>query len=191
METNTPEVDKEKDLINTAADTALWNLQNELSKEHNLQVEVKKRIIKPTKKPIKQEPQKRYKWAVADVDGSWKFDHINASPVPDLKSIDWDSGIKGSERSESGAEGVFFVELNSGGVVVVKGPKSVAEEFFTNLLALKLGICVPRLRVVCRDGIEGTKLVNGILQTDKLGSSIYGLQGVHHFLFKEYILAKI
>jgi len=73
---------------------------------------------------------------------------------------------------------------------VVKGPKSVAEEFFTNLLALKLGICVPRLRVVCRDGIEGTKLVNGILQTDKLGASIYGLQGVHHFLLKEYILAK-
>jgi len=84
----------------------------------------------------------------------------------------------------------FFVELNSGGVVVVKGPKSVAEEFFTNLLALKMGICVPSLRVICRDGSEGMKLVNSILQTDKLGASIYGLQGVHHFLLKEYILAK-
>jgi len=107
-----------------------------------------------------------------------------------MKNINWDEGIKGSERSESGSDGVFFVEMKSGGVFVVKGSKSIAEEAFTNLLALKLGVYVPKLRILHCHGTEAIKLMNLIITNDKIGASIFGLTGAQYFLMKELIPAK-
>jgi len=110
--------------------------------------------------------------------------------LSDLQKINWEEGIKGSERSESGSDGVFFVEMQSGGVFVVKPAKGIAEEIFTNLLALKLGIYVPKLRVLHADGNEGIHLMNQIIKNDKLGASIFGLSGAPYYLIKEFIPAK-
>jgi len=127
---------------------------------------------------------------VAAVDTGFKLDRETAVPLSDLKNINWNEGIKGSERSESGSDGVFFVEMQSGGVFVVKPAKGIAEEIFTNLLALKLGVYVPKLRVLHADGNEGIQLMNLIVTSDKLGASIFGLSGAAYFLIKEFIPAK-
>jgi len=80
--------------------------------------------------------------------------------------------------------------MKSGGVFVVKPAKNIGEEVFTSLLALKLGIYVPKLRVLHADGNEGIQLWNLIINTDKLGASIFGLSGAPYYIIKEYVPAK-
>lgn len=57
-------------------------------------------------------------------------------------------------RSESGAEGVFFVETPVG-AIVVKGSRSLGSEFFASLLSLRLGVLAPRSRVLSTNSEEG------------------------------------
>jgi len=179
------------DKINKKIDGELWEVQSALASKKNLHLEMAPIPTKPeTTTTAKGPPKKQYKWAVDNVDSGYKLDRTTAVPLANLLNINWEEGIKGSERSESGSSGVFFVEMKSGGVFAVKPAKGIAEEIFTNLLALRLGIYVPKLRVLHADGIEGIQLFNQIINTDKLGASIFGLSGAPYFLVKEFIPAK-
>eukprot|EP01124_Arcella_intermedia_P010069 TRINITY_DN16621_c0_g1_i1.p1 TRINITY_DN16621_c0_g1~~TRINITY_DN16621_c0_g1_i1.p1 ORF type:complete len:375 (+),score=60.50 TRINITY_DN16621_c0_g1_i1:16-1140(+) len=177
------------DKENVIADTQLWDLQSLLKSQRNIHLHPIPQSNFLNKKLPDQKPQRKFKWEVS-VDNAWKFDKATAVPLPDLKNIAWELGIKGSERSESGSGGVFFIEMNSGGIVVVKPSKVVAEEVFTNLLALRLGLYVPKFRLIHSDGTEGDKLMSLILKTDKLGASIFGLSGASYYILKEYIPGK-
>jgi len=57
-------------------------------------------------------------------------------------------------------------------------------------LALKLGVFVPKLRILHCNGTEAIKLMNLIVNNDKIGASIFGLTGAQYFLIKEFIPGK-
>lgn len=67
-------------------------------------------------------------------------------PVVDTRKFDWE-GIKAVAISDSGHQGVIFVESDDG-ALVVKGSSDVAVDFFLYKLQRVLNVSVPHMRVI-------------------------------------------
>lgn len=94
-------------------------------------------------------PAKKWPTVVAEGEGTEDLVEpvYEGDPSVDVtQPLDWDKAC-GYHRSADGAAGVFFVTIE-GRVVVVKGTMTLAQEVFTAALAEKLGIRVPKVRIV-------------------------------------------
>lgn len=96
-----------------------------------------------------EDAKKQPKWQTA-LDNPFKFAFGTARPHRDLPGIQWQVGVNGIERSEAGAEGVFFVDSDDG-AFVVKGSRSLASEAFAGLVSSELGVYGPAWRIVAMD----------------------------------------
>lgn len=127
----------------------------------------------------------RFKWKTA-LDDTFTFNFATASPREDVATIDWSSEVRGVERSEAGAEGVFFVETTKG-AVVLKGSRSMAGECFSALLGLELGIFSPQWRIIATGAGEGTAMVKFLGEADPSGRVTVNLKAQTHVLLKGYL----
>eukprot|EP00039_Didymoeca_costata_P019312 m.337022 g.337022 ORF g.337022 m.337022 type:complete len:402 (+) comp18025_c0_seq1:122-1327(+) len=137
-----------------------------------------------TKKPTESPGGKKYKWSTS-LDVQYKFDHDNARPREDISGIDW-SKLEGVERSDAGAEGVYFVETDTG-AIVLKGSRSIAPEAFSCLLGLKLGVLAPKFRVIDVAGDEGAAMMRNLGSLDISGRVNTTIKHQTHILIKSYI----
>eukprot|EP00999_Lentomonas_sp_LEN2_P002787 NODE_655_length_1285_cov_93.278929_g616_i0.p1 GENE.NODE_655_length_1285_cov_93.278929_g616_i0~~NODE_655_length_1285_cov_93.278929_g616_i0.p1 ORF type:complete len:390 (-),score=102.73 NODE_655_length_1285_cov_93.278929_g616_i0:116-1231(-) len=178
------------------ASEALWSLQAKLVADHRTTDPIPKLSKAEKKEKEKKEKEaqkekaskstevKKYKWATS-LDNVFKFDHVNAVPRKDLEKIQWGT-LKGVERSDNGAEGVFFAETPEG-ALVLKGSKSLAPELFSCLVNLRLGIYVPMFRVLDTNSKEGLEMLEILKIVDKTYQSTMSLFDLHYVLIKEYI----
>jgi|JI6StandDraft_1071083.scaffolds.fasta_scaffold25473_4 hypothetical protein len=74
------------------------------------------------------------------------FDNLTEG-VSDIASIDWAQGVKSIAVSNQGAEGVLFIETNSG-AVVFKATDDVSIDMFTTELGRELGVHLPRIHAI-------------------------------------------
>ena len=111
--------------------------------------------------------QKRFNLVQVE-DHSWGFDHNNAVPIPceEFATLDW-SQAQSIGKSAEGTEGVFFVKFPRNRAVVVKGPSTVGGELYGTVLAKRLGVATPSLRLVHRNSDEGQKLIAALSGLDK------------------------
>ena len=106
---------------------------------------------------------------------SYKFPHNLATPLENIEVVDWKSCV-GVERSADGSEGVIFAaippKVPEG--VVVKCPKDVFSELYGTLIADRLGLRTPSIRILRQSGLddedemhaEAVELVNAITACD-------------------------
>eukprot|EP00051_Salpingoeca_urceolata_P030448 m.8936 g.8936 ORF g.8936 m.8936 type:complete len:400 (-) comp3369_c0_seq2:86-1285(-) len=127
--------------------------------------------------------QRRYKWQTS-LDVQFSFDFANARPHPDLAAINW-NGVRGLQRSDAGAEGVFFADTVEG-AFVVKGSRSVAAEVFSTLMAAQLGIVTPATRIVRTASSEGKRMLEKCKELDASGRASVNLGSQTHVLLKPF-----
>lgn len=148
------------------------------------------------------------------LDTAFVFDFKTASPREDIADIDWANDIKvpepfrfdavafecislflltvsaafpqGVERSDAGAEGVFFVETNKG-AVVLKGSRSMAAEVYSSMLGLKLGIFCPAWRIIATASPEGQSMIKHLSDADPSGRVYLNLKSQTHVLMKAFV----
>eukprot|EP01125_Pyxidicula_operculata_P018676 TRINITY_DN6654_c0_g1_i1.p1 TRINITY_DN6654_c0_g1~~TRINITY_DN6654_c0_g1_i1.p1 ORF type:complete len:410 (-),score=38.00 TRINITY_DN6654_c0_g1_i1:9-1238(-) len=173
---------------NDLFDLKLWDVQNELFKERPNQLQLHYERHDST--PKKEQPTtKKYKWSVEHIDESATLNFQTAIPIDDITQITWtEQSIKCIQRSETGAEGVFFIENNKSEVFVVKPSRNIACEIFSNLIAQKLGVYCPKLRVIYTGpNTEGFKLVQSIKEHDKRGLATHNLGQSGYLLIKQFV----
>lgn len=99
----------------------------------------------------------------------YKFPHSEVTPLQSIEgAIDWAS-VKGVERSDTGSEGILFVELPNKRAVCVKCPAQVAGEVFGMRLCQRLRIRCPHFRVVKSNTAEGRLLFDSLCKCDANG----------------------
>jgi len=162
----------------------IWEYQTELAPRMPvIPLPKKKEETKPASTAATS-GEKKFKWATS-LDTNFKFDFKGAIPVLDLSKIDWAS-TKGVERSESGAEGVFFVQTGEG-AVVIKGSKSMAGEVFSSLLTMYFGISVPKCRILKNEGEEAHLMLESLKKVDPSWRIITNLYDLVYLLLKEFV----
>jgi len=91
-------------------------------------------------------PARKFKWSTT-ADDVYKFNPATATALENIDApIDW-TALKGVDKSDDGAEGVFFAELVAG-VVVLKASRSVGSELFCSLLKAYVDVYAPPVRVI-------------------------------------------
>lgn len=96
---------------------------------------------------------------------SYSFSHRDVQPLLPLDAVTW-SSVQGVQMSDTGSEGVIFVELEHKRAVCVKVPKQPATEMLGTGLCRRLGVRCPELRCVPRDSEEGRVAVEALLAAD-------------------------
>eukprot|EP00928_Gymnodinium_smaydae_P003277 TRINITY_DN11178_c1_g2_i1.p1 TRINITY_DN11178_c1_g2~~TRINITY_DN11178_c1_g2_i1.p1 ORF type:complete len:628 (-),score=153.59 TRINITY_DN11178_c1_g2_i1:57-1895(-) len=95
----------------------------------------------------------------------YDFPHGEVTPVADISSIDWSSCV-GVQRSDTGSEGIVFVELKGQRAVCVKCPSKIVAEMYGTLLCQKLAIRCPAMRILERNSEEGQQIVRALVAAD-------------------------
>jgi len=120
--------------------------------------------------------KKEYKWKTGIDSVEIDLDHEKS--VSDLSNISWEN-IRACKRSTSGSQGVFFVDVGNG-IVVMKGINADTSPFlFASILSYKLGIYVPPFQILLArgDNDELTEIARIILakleEVDPGGSARY------------------
>ncbi|KAL6044767.1 Antitoxin protein of toxin-antitoxin system [Balamuthia mandrillaris] len=72
---------------------------------------------------------------------------MRSTKPADITSFDWHKA-DGFRRSSEGSAGVFFIKSESQGMVVVKGSSTITVEAFGALLAERLEVTAPKVRVL-------------------------------------------
>eukprot|EP00053_Salpingoeca_punica_P017161 m.164318 g.164318 ORF g.164318 m.164318 type:complete len:399 (-) comp17131_c3_seq1:407-1603(-) len=167
----------------------LWSLQTSDKEDDELSHLLRQRLEasapKETAKAASSEPG-RFKWETS-LDRKFTFDFARAVPHSHIDRIAWTQGMKGVERSEAGAEGVFFVDTNDG-AFVVKGSRSLASEAYASLLAARLGVYSPRWRIVTVGNPEGRLMMRVLSDLDPSGRVEFNLGSLAHVLIKSYLV---
>mmetsp|Transcript_78963 Transcript_78963/g.156403 ORF Transcript_78963/g.156403 Transcript_78963/m.156403 type:complete len:608 (-) Transcript_78963:86-1909(-) len=96
---------------------------------------------------------------------NYSFPHRDVQPLLPLDAITW-SSVQGVQMSDTGSEGIIFVELEHRRAICVKVPKQPATEIFGNGLCRRLGVRCPELRCLPRDSEEGRIAVEALLAAD-------------------------
>lgn len=172
----------------SAVDDVLWKIQNDILTSDDLTSDMDLKYRPPPEdEPNPDEPVKasKFKWATS-LDNQFKFDFKTATPKEDIAEIDWGKDIKGMERSEAGAEGVFFIETNSG-ALVLKGSRSMGAEVFSCLLGINLGIFCPRWRLIETGNFEGNAMFNRLTKMDTSGRLRTSIGSQTHTILKGYL----
>jgi len=139
------------------------------------------------------------KWVSLEQEHKFKFDFAlpplqlppNAVQLV-MPSIDW-SKVVGVQRSSAGSVGVFFVHLKHEGTdraVVIKASSDLAGELFSTMLALKLGIPAPFVKVVSRASDEGKALYQRCLDVHTNPVEVESVLCKKTILIREYLQGK-
>eukprot|EP00054_Salpingoeca_dolichothecata_P027165 m.197774 g.197774 ORF g.197774 m.197774 type:complete len:396 (+) comp25882_c0_seq8:43-1230(+) len=180
-----------KEALAAAGEDKLFKLQEELLSVDDLTADLDSTLRLAKKEPTAEEttpqPEQKFKWQTS-LDSAFKFDFSQAAPVKDLSSIGWEEKIRGVERSEAGAEGVFFVDSGNTGVFVIKASRSMASECFASLLATRLGIYGPQWRIVTLKTAEGQMMVDTLKEKDPSGRAAISISNQAHVLLKNFAI---
>jgi len=177
------------------SDDALWKIQENILKGDDLTADLDL-TYKPaptTEDETRKEQDgeissNRFKWQTS-LDNQFVFDFKTASPRENLCKIDWATELKGVQRSEAGAEGVFFAETNTG-ALVVKGSRSIAPEMFSCILGIQLGVYCPRWRLISNGSSEGRKMMKALNSMDPSGRIQTSIGNQTHILLKGFLPGK-
>ena len=91
--------------------------------------------------------KKKKKWATVDTHTQRDYNiDLSLSHPGDIYQKNW-SQASGFRRSLDGSAGVFFVQVPSG-IVVIKGSSTPGQERFAAVLAERIGVTVPKVRVL-------------------------------------------
>ena len=98
---------------------------------------------------------------------AWNFDHENSFtlPVKEFSTLDW-SSIINIGKSVEGTEGVFFVKFPKNFVVVVKASSTLGAELYGAVLAKRIGVAAPGMRIINRQSREGTDVLNNMIMKE-------------------------
>lgn len=67
-------------------------------------------------------------------------------PTGDVDNPRWETATRAWTSTE-GASGVIFIEVISG-ILVIKGSSRIAEEVYASILARRVGIQAPKMRII-------------------------------------------
>eukprot|EP00040_Diaphanoeca_grandis_P015492 m.79125 g.79125 ORF g.79125 m.79125 type:complete len:396 (+) comp25182_c0_seq1:44-1231(+) len=171
------------------SDDALWKIQEEILKPDNLTSDLDLQYHHEVETENRSEDEgissSRFKFQTA-LDKQFVFNFKTASPRGNICKIDWASECKGVQRSEAGAEGVFFVSTTTG-AVVIKGSRSIAPEMFSCMLGVALGVYCPRWRLIGTSSSEGKVLMRSLISLDPSGRIQTSIGAQTHVLLKAFL----
>ncbi len=100
-------------------------------------------------------------------DHSWNFDHEKAFaiPVKEFSNLDW-STITSIGKSVEGTEGVFFIKFPNERAIVVKSSTTLGAEVYGAILAKRIGVATPGIRIINRNSNEGSNIVRNLIKQD-------------------------
>jgi hypothetical protein len=100
-------------------------------------------------------------------DNSWNFDHEKAFgiPVNAFSTLDW-STITSIGKSVEGTEGVFFIKFPEDRAIVVKSSTTLGAEVYGAILAKRIGVATPGIRIINKASVEGSNIVRHMIKKD-------------------------
>ncbi|KAL4430099.1 hypothetical protein ABPG74_013546 [Tetrahymena malaccensis] len=110
-------------------------------------------------------------------------------PVPSIRKFDWE-GIKAVAISQSGSQGVIFIESDDG-AIVVKGSQDAAVDYFLYKLKRILNVNVPQMRVIRWYDNEFKKIIRNLEKAtfcdETLGRRVTSRIDMAYLQIQEYI----